>query len=237
MPELSVVIPVYNEAAFVEPAARELCAALDQRHLDYEVLLCENGSKDATPEAISRIEAAHPRVRHLKIGEPNYGKAMRAGILAAEGTFVVCDEIDLCFVEQFYDHALPMLRAVGGPDMVVGSKAMRDAHDDRPPLRRAATLILNGLLRIVLGFRGTDTHGVKAFRRARLLPVAMACVVDRDLFASEFVIRASRMDRRVEEIPLSLHEKRPPSIHLFKRVPRVLKSLVKLFWVIRIRHR
>ena len=62
-------------------------------------------------------------------------------------------------------------------------------------------------------------------------------VVDRDLFASEFVIRAQRMGRDVREIPIALHEKRPPSTALLRRVPRVLKGLVKLGWTIRIRHR
>jgi len=67
--------------------------------------------------------------------------------------------------------------------------------------------------------------------------VARACVVERDLFASEFVIRAQRTGRNVREIPIALHEKRPPSIQLFRRVPRVLKGLIQLGWTIRVRHR
>ena len=69
------------------------------------------------------------------------------------------------------------------------------------------------LLRATTGFRGTDTHGLKAFRRDRLRPWRSACVVDRDLFASELVIRAQRMGRDVREIPIALREKRPPSTH------------------------
>ena len=48
------------------------------------------------------------------------------------------------------------------------------------------------MLRIILGFRGTDTHGLKAFRRVALLDTVRACLVDKDVFASEFVIRADR---------------------------------------------
>jgi hypothetical protein len=119
--------------------------------------------------------------------------------------------------------------------MVVGSKAARGARDERPLLRRTATLVINGLLRVLLGFKGTDTHGLKAFRRDALLPVVNRCVVDKDLFASEFVIRAERGAHRVVEVPLVIHEKRPPSIHLLKRVPNVLKNLAKLVIVIRTR--
>ncbi|HYO72479.1 MAG TPA: glycosyltransferase family 2 protein, partial [Archangium sp.] len=72
-------------------------------------------------------------------------------------------------------------------------------------------------------------------RREALMPVVAKCVVDMDVFASEFVIRAWREGLRVVEIPIQLQEKRQPSIHLFKRVPNVLRNVGKLFYVIRIR--
>ena len=73
--------------------------------------------------------------------------------------------------------------------------------------------------------------------RERLAPVAQACVVERDLFASELVIRAQRAGCDVREIPIALREKRPPSVKLLRRVPRVLKGLLQLGWTIRVRHR
>ena len=91
------------------------------------------------------------------------------------------------------------------------------------------------MLRVSLGFKGTDTHGLKAFRRTALVDVARSCLVDKDLFASEFVIRAERGGVRVYEIPVRVLEKRPPSVGLAKRVPNVLKSLAKLFIAIRIK--
>ena len=164
---------------------------------------------------------------------PNYGVALKAGIEKARGTYVFCDEIDLCDL-SFYDAALPVLEK-GGADMVVGSKAAKGASDQRPLVRRVATRVHNKLLRVTLGFQGTDTHGLKAFRREALMPVVAKCVVDMDVFASEFVIRAWREGLRVVEIPIQLQEKRQPSIHLFRRVPNVLRNVGKLFYVIRIR--
>ena len=180
------------------------------------------------------MPAELPRTRWLHEEKPNYGRALKIGILEARGDVVICDEIDLCDVE-FYQRALPILEQ--GADMVIGSKAMKGANDARPLVRRLATRTITLLLRLATGFRGTDTHGLKAFKRERLVDVARACVVDRDLFASEFVIRAQRMGRDVREIPIALHEKRPPSTHLLRRVPRVLKGLFKLGWTIRVRHR
>jgi hypothetical protein len=115
----------------------------------------------------------------------------------------------------------------------VGSKAMRGAEDQRPLLRRTATRVINGMLRVVVDFRGTDTHGLKAFARDALVPIAEACVVDRDLFASEFVIRAGRAGVRVVEIPVRVAEKRRPAVNLIRRVPNVLANLAKLTYVIR----
>lgn len=234
-PEISVVIPVYNEERLVGTAARELVRALDERGLSFELLICENGSKDRTSEIARALADEDARVRVLNESEPNYGRALRHGILEARGTYVLCDEIDLCDVD-FYDRALPILRA-DEADMVVGSKVLAGARDERPVLRQAATLVINGMLRAALDFKGTDTHGLKAFRREPLLEVARACVVEKDLFASEFVIRAGRMDRRVTEIPVLVQEKRRPSINLVRRVPNVLKNLGRLVWVIRVKGR
>jgi hypothetical protein len=96
-------------------------------------------------------------------------------------------------------------------------------------------MFYNGLLRVTLGFRGTDTHGLKAFRRTALLDTVRSCLVDKDVFASEFVIRAERGGIRIKEIPVRVIEKRPPSINLFKRVPNVVKQVAKLTFAIRVR--
>ena len=231
---ISIVIPVYNEARIVREAVTELSHKLDALSWDYELILAENGSRDGTPEVLAALAAELPRVRFFHEEQPNYGRALKRGILEARGERVICDEIDLCDTD-FYLRALPLLDA--GADLVVGSKAMKGANDERPFVRRVATRTITLLLRLATGFRGTDTHGLKAFQRERLVAVAEACMVDRDLFASEFVIRAQRMGRDVREIPIALAEKRPPSTALLRRVPRVLKGLLKLGWTIRIRHR
>jgi glycosyltransferase involved in cell wall biosynthesis len=234
-PHVTIVIPVYNEESIVEKSTRELCAQLDALKIDYELLLSQNGSRDTTPDIVDQLSIELPRVRALHSSEPNYGKALRRGILQAKGRFVICEEIDLCDV-SFHTAALKILEA-GEAEMVVGSKAAKGSHDERPIGRRIATRVYNGTLRVGLKFKGTDTHGLKAFARERLLAVVNACVTERDVFASEFVIRAGIMRRKVVEIPIDLHEKRKPSINLYKRVPKVLRNLGTLFVEIRIKNR
>jgi len=225
-PHVSIVIPVYNEEGILRGSVLELEEKMRSFGWSYELLLCENGSRDRTVEIGKELQADHPYVRMLSVGEPNYGRAMRQGILEARGQYVICDEIDLLDTE-FYARAMALLER-SDTDLVVGSKAMVGSNDQRPLFRRAATRVYNGMLRAVCHYPGTDTHGLKAFRREALLDTARRCILDRDVFASEFVIRAHREGKKVVEIPFAVREKRPPSIRLMKRVPHVLRSVARL---------
>lgn len=231
-PLVSIVIPVYNEQAILSASLSDLVDKLSREDFSYEIIVAENGSKDATVELAEGFASRYPQVRVLSIGEPNYGKALKQGILQARGEYVICDEIDLCDVE-FYRLALEKMRGEGF-EFVVGSKRLAGSNDRRPMYRRLATQVLNGMLRVSVGFKGTDTHGLKAFRRDAMLDIVESCVVDRDMFASELVVRTHRADRRWVEVPIDLMEKRPPSVHLFKRVPNVLKNIVRLTTIIRL---
>ena len=231
-PDVSIVIPVYNEEGILSASLSDLREKLSNVDFTYEIIVAENGSQDATVEIATEFSSRHAEVRTFSIGEPNYGKALKEGILRARGTYVVCDEIDLCDVD-FYHEAMRKLRGEGY-DFVVGSKRAPGARDRRPAYRRFATHVLNGMLRVAVGFRGSDTHGLKAFRRQAILDIVNECVVDRDMFASELVVRVHRADRNWCEVPIDLVEKRPPSIHLFRRVPNVLKNMVRLTAVIRL---
>lgn len=230
-PLVSIVIPVYNEEGIISAALADLTEKLRDVDYRYEVLIAENGSQDQTVEIAEDFGVRHPEVRVFSIGEPNYGRALKEGIKRARGEFVICDEIDLCDT-RFYELALALLRA-DEADFIVGSKRAQGARDKRPLYRRAATQVLNGMLKVAVGFEGTDTHGLKAFRKRAIIDLVDECVVDRDMFASELVVRVHRAQRRWVELPIELIEKRPPSIHLFRRVPNVLKNIVRLTMIIR----
>lgn len=238
LPRISIVIPVYNEEPILHAAVIDLRERLRPFGWAYEIILAENGSRDKTVEVGQELarkfsDPATGRVRIISMGEPNYGKALKQGILLAEGDIVLCDEIDLCDAD-FHKRAVELLES-GSADLIIGSKLLEGASDDRPFFRHAASIAYSTILRVMLGFRGTDTHGLKAFRREILLDVVRACLVDKDVFASEFVIRADRGGIRIREIPVRVMEKRPPTINLYKRVPNVLKNVAKLTYAIRVR--
>ncbi|HEV8324745.1 MAG TPA: glycosyltransferase family 2 protein [Myxococcota bacterium] len=232
-PELSVVIPVYNEEAILRSSVVDLCEQLDDLGRPFEIILSANGCHDRTVPIARELSRKHAQVRYIESPEPNYGKALRAGILDARGTYVLCDEIDLCDAD-FHRRALAVLDARDA-ELVVGSKVVSGAADKRPAGRRAATRVINLMLRVAVGFRGTDTHGLKAFSKDAMLPIVRRCELERDLFASEMVIRAWRDGLRVVELPVEVVEKRKPSINLMRRVPRVLSDLARLTYTIRVK--
>lgn len=232
-PEVSFVIPIFNEEAILHASVIDLRERLAPHGLRYELILAENGSRDRTADVAQQLAARYPEVRLEQSPTPNYGLALRRGIVAARGELVICEEIDLCDVD-FHLQALALLRE-NRADFVIGSKLIGGARDARPWFRHGTSQLYTGLLRVLLDFRGTDTHGLKAFRRNLVLPIVEACQVERDVFASELVIRAYRAPLRVVEIPVRVLEKRPPSINLLRRVPGVVSDLWHLTWSIRVR--
>jgi len=225
-PRITFVIPVFNEEPILHAAVVDLRERLAPLGWSYELILAENGSTDGTVPVARGLAAKYPEVRLLSVEEPNYGRALRSGILDARGELVICEEIDLCDVD-FHVRAVELLER-NEAELVIGSKLVGGAADERPRFRHAASVLYGGLLRVLLGFEGTDTHGLKAFRREAMVDLVRACVVDRDVFASELVIRAYRAHRRVLEIPVRVMEKRPPSIALLRRVPSVVHNLARL---------
>ena len=229
--DVSIVIPVYNEEPILHAAVIDLRELLEEVSWSYEIVLAENGSRDDTLKIAEALSHKYPEVRVISVPEPNYGRALREGIKAARGRFILCDEIDLCDVD-FQCRAVELL-ASDSADVVIGSKLIGGAKDERPLIRHVASQFYTQMLRLLLGFSGTDTHGLKALRRDLILPVAAACVVDKDVFSSELIIRAERTGLRILEIPVRVVEKRTPTINLFRRVPHVVKSLARLTWAIR----
>jgi glycosyltransferase involved in cell wall biosynthesis len=229
---ITVVIPVYNEEGILVSSVVSLREHLKELGMSFEILVAENGSSDRTVELCRELKSKYSEVDCFSVGQPNYGKALKEGILRARGTIVVCDEIDLGDMD-FYRRALDRLLN-GDAALVVGSKLLAGAQDTRPLVRHVATIAYNTLLRLLLHFHGTDTHGMKAFRRDMLVGTAGRCVVDKDVFASEFVIRAEQERHPVVEIPVRVVEMRRPSINLFRRVPNVLRNLSRLIYVMRV---
>ena len=166
---ISVIVPVHNEARVLEGAIADMLHAAERLGVPFEILVCENGSRDDTLAIVRRLASAHDRIRVETLPTADYGQALQHGIAVAAHDKVVIFNIDFWSAE-FLATALAGLDT---SEMVVGSKVM--GTDRRPMVRRIITRSFNWFLRMWFGFRGTDTHGMKAFRRGPGAKLAAEC--------------------------------------------------------------
>ena len=97
------------------------------------------------------------------------------------------------------------------------------------PIFKSQGCFFNSFLRVIFGFTGTDTHGIKAFKAEPVRPLVEACQTRRDIFTTELVIRIERAGLWRCELPLEIEEKRPAPINIMRRVPSTLKNLWTLW--------
>ncbi len=222
-----MVMPAFNESAILSESVHHVVEKVRERGEVFEMLVVENGSTDDTLAIAHRLASEMPELRVLHRIDADYGAALRDGLIDAHGDVVVnfdCDYYDV----DFLDRAVGRLRSDAAPAIVVGSKRAPGASDRRSVARRAVTWTFSTILRVGFGLRVSDTHGMKAMRRAAVLPCARQCTLGRDLFDTELILRAERAGLTIEEIPVSVEERRPARSPLASRVPRTLVGLVQL---------
>jgi glycosyltransferase involved in cell wall biosynthesis len=220
-------MPAHNERDYLEAAVADVVTGLRDRHLVFEVLVCENGSTDRTAELGRALEAQYPEVRLLSDQRADYGQALRHGFMAAHGEVVVNFDVDYIDL-GFLDAATALMDPEGGPAAVVASKRGAGSEDRRPIGRRAVTAIFSLVLRSVFGLVVSDTHGMKALRRADLAPLVDACQCGEDLFDTELILRAERAGLHVAELPVVVSDTRPPRSSIGSRLFRTVTGLVRL---------
>jgi glycosyltransferase involved in cell wall biosynthesis len=159
--ELSIIVPLFNEEENVFPLYRSILAALDPLALDYELILVDDGSSDATV-AMARELAEKDRRLKLVILRRNYGQtpAMAAGIDHARGQILVTMDGDLQNDPADIPALIEQIRA--GYDIVVG---WRHNRQDKLMTRRIPSLIANWLIGKVTGVPIRDNGcSLKAYR-------------------------------------------------------------------------
>ena len=158
--EISVVVPLFNEAPTLRALYSELRAALEPLKIPWEAIFVDDGSTDGSYDELVRLHAHAPNVRVVRLRR-NFGKAaaLTAGFLQASGRVIVTLDADL----QDDASEIPRLldRLGEGFDVVSGWKASR-----RDPFtRRMFSKVFNGTIRVLSGVRLHDVNcGLKAYR-------------------------------------------------------------------------
>ena len=166
MVQISVVIPVKDEADNVAPLAREIAAAMDSlpRGPSYEIVFVDDGSRDATPDELLALRPNVPGLRILSHRvSAGQSRAIRTGVQAARGPLIVTldgdgqnDPADIPKVLAAFDNASQRL------GLVAGERTTRRDNWRK----RGASRLANGIRRRLLDDKAKDVGcGLKAFRR------------------------------------------------------------------------
>jgi dolichol-phosphate mannosyltransferase len=170
-PEVSVVVPFFNEESVAREVVDELCRELTSAGLSWEALLVDDGSADRTAAELERACSAWPQCRLLRLPRNlGQGPALFEGIRAARAPFIAMMDGD----GQNVPADIPMLLSkLGGADMIVGIRTLR--HDSR--VRRVISRFANVTRGQLLGDGLSDAGcALKVFRRevaAVFLPLRM----------------------------------------------------------------
>ena len=183
MPSLAIVVPAYNEAANVVPAIEEISKVAQTLNLDYEIILVNDGSRDATGE-LARTQLA-PRIPHFRLVEhfPNrgYGGALKAGFAAATQDLIAFTAAD----QQFDFKEITRLLDKLTPDLALVSGWRVNRQD--PLIRRLNGLGWNLVVAILFGRSIHDIDcGFKLFRREALSHIHLesnGAMIDTELLA------------------------------------------------------
>src|SRR4051794_14772658 len=194
----SVVIPCLNEAPTIERAVSAALEALENAGISGEVVVADNGSTDGSVELAERAGA---RVVH----EPRkgYGSAYLAGFAAARGRYVLMGDADDTYDFTEIGRFLGPLE--DGADLVMGDR-MSNIHPGAMPWlhRYVGNPILTGILNLFFKTGVSDAHcGMRAFRRD-LLPALDLRTTGME-FASEHVIRSSKLGLDIRQIDIDYH--------------------------------
>jgi glycosyltransferase involved in cell wall biosynthesis len=221
--ELSVVMPCLNERETVGVCVRKAIAALRSACILGEVIIADNGSTDGSVE-IAQAEGA----RVIHVGEMGYGNALKGGILAAQGQYVLMADSDDSYDFSHIPRFLNQLRA--GFDLVMGNRFRGGiAKRAMPPLHRyLGNPVLTGIGRLFFRSPCEDFHcGIRGFRKDSFLRMDIRSTGME--FASEMVVKASLLRMKVSEVPTTLSadgRSHPPHLRSWRDGWRHLRFLL-----------
>ena len=159
-PDLSVVLPAFNEEVLLAGTARSLCDTLAALGLTYELILVNDGSRDRTGEIADELARAHPTIAVCHQQNQGLGGALRTGLARARGQYVLCWPADVP-VER--SDLAPFVDRLGAADVLVGVRSRRDGYN---PLMQLNSWIYPRLVALLFDLHLRDVNWIHLYRTA-----------------------------------------------------------------------
>jgi glycosyltransferase involved in cell wall biosynthesis len=230
VPRLSYFFPAHNEEANLAGLVDEALATLPGFAETFEIIVVDDGSRDATASIAQDLAEAHPGIVRLVRHPVNlgYGAALRSGFAAARYELIAFTDGDRQFKVEDIGRLLSRLEGADAPDIVVGYRIKRADPLVRTVYARAYRLAN----RLFFGLRVTDVDcACKLFRREALEGIRVES--GGAFFSAELLIRVQAARRRVGEVGVPHYPRTAGSATGAK--PQVVLRAVRDFWLLRLR--
>ncbi|HKZ51650.1 MAG TPA: dolichyl-phosphate beta-glucosyltransferase [Candidatus Acidoferrales bacterium] len=231
-PDLSIVVPAFNEAQRLPGTLSAIYAHLEQVPYTAEVVVVDDGSTDNTVDFVRGVAGSYPRLRLLRNGR-NRGKgySVKHGVLQSQGRYVLFTDADLSTPIGEVDRLLPLLEQ--GWDVVVGSRDLdpRLLEGPQPWLRRQAGQVFHLVVRALMGLPIHDTQcGFKLFHRQAALRLFRLQQIERFGFDVEILWLAQRLGLRCLETGVVWVNDARSRVSMLRDGPAMLWELLRIRW-------
>lgn len=225
---LSIIFPVHNEEDIVEVKTVTMISYLERHSLDFEIVLCENGSTDGTLGIIRRLASRYRQISYDSLPMADFSSAVIQGVRKAKSEKIVWMGIDYSAEIKF---VIDAYRALDTFDIVLGSKKL--GKDYRHLLRKFISRSYNTLVRLIFGLPYADVEGYQAYRKSKVSKLWRQISAPGHLFNLELLLAARRHGLSVTEIPIDVYEVRRSKylgdiVKLAKAIAISLKEFVRL---------
>lgn len=196
--ELTVVMPCLNEEETIGICIEKATDFIEKNNISGEIVIADNGSSDGSQRIASELGA-----RVVNIKEKGYGNALKGGIAAARGKFVIMGDSDDSYD---FSNLMPFVKKLReGYDLVMGNRFKGGINPGAmPPLHRyLGNPVLTTIGRLFFRCPSRDFHcGLRGFRKKAAIEMDLQTAGME--FASEMVIKATLFDMKIAEVPTTL---------------------------------
>lgn len=229
--QISVIIPMYNEAPIIVDTATKLYNYMVERFGkgNFEILFSNDGSRDNCDQLVSDLALEDVRV----VGyTDNRGKgcAVRTACLAAKGDIIVFTDADLAYGTDVIGRLYEKFAESGNTDLVIGSRNIsKDGYEGYTFVRKLASKVFIKTLCIAGGFKLSDSQcGCKGFTNEAAKKIFSRCEVDGFAFDFEVILWAVKYGMVIKELPVKIINHRESKVRLLRDSLKMLRDVHKM---------
>ncbi|NDJ53174.1 MAG: glycosyltransferase family 2 protein [Chloroflexi bacterium] len=227
-PLLSIIIPAYNEEARLAHSLEDVARYVADHHESIEVIVVNNNSTDQTAHIAEEFASELPYMRVLHEPRQGKGAAVRTGMLAGRGDYLIFCDADFSMpVEEVDKFIRPELN---GYDIAIGSRELANSvRIDEPEYRHLMGRVFNFIVRVlaVPGIQDTQC-GFKAFRRDVVQQLFPMQTIDGWGFDVEILYLGRKHGYHIHEVPITWYYKEQSRVHPIRDSFNMLMEVLKV---------